>query len=180
MTACGGGGGGGGGGGHVLQVEIDSVILMGGGTRVPRIQEALLKAVNKYVHSVCVCVCVCVCACIIVCVCVCVCACIIVCVCVCVCACIIVCVCECVCERYLLSSLSAAGQTWVAVLTQTKQLLWEQSTRQPGRPSSSGSKSSSSRMPMSSQFQSVSTRAAILSSIHTLWPYFGYIMHTLF
>ncbi|CAI8027668.1 Hypoxia up-regulated protein 1 (Fragment) [Geodia barretti] len=31
----------------MTMVEMDSVILMGGGTRVPRFQEALLKAVNK-------------------------------------------------------------------------------------------------------------------------------------
>lgn len=31
----------------LLQGEIDSVVLMGGGTRVPRIQEALLSTVNK-------------------------------------------------------------------------------------------------------------------------------------
>ena len=31
---------------------MDSVILMGGGTRVPRFQEALLSAVNKYVNTV--------------------------------------------------------------------------------------------------------------------------------
>lgn len=30
-----------------LQDEIDSVILVGGGTRVPRVQELLLKTVDK-------------------------------------------------------------------------------------------------------------------------------------
>ena len=31
---------------------MDSVILMGGGTRVPRFQEALHKAVDKYVNTI--------------------------------------------------------------------------------------------------------------------------------
>lgn len=30
-----------------LQGEMDSIILMGGGTRVPRVQETLLSVVNK-------------------------------------------------------------------------------------------------------------------------------------
>ncbi len=30
-----------------VQDEIDSVILVGGGTRVPKVQENLLKVVNK-------------------------------------------------------------------------------------------------------------------------------------
>lgn len=31
----------------VFQDEIESVILVGGGTRVPKVQEILLKAVKK-------------------------------------------------------------------------------------------------------------------------------------
>lgn len=31
----------------VIQDEIDSVILVGGGTRVPKVQELLQKAVKK-------------------------------------------------------------------------------------------------------------------------------------
>lgn len=38
----------------VLQDEIEQVILVGGATRVPRVQEALLKATKKYVfHFLC-------------------------------------------------------------------------------------------------------------------------------
>ena len=31
----------------IVQDEIDSVIVIGGGTRVPKVQEALLEAVGK-------------------------------------------------------------------------------------------------------------------------------------
>ena len=35
----------------LLQGEIDSVVLVGGGTRVPRVQETLLSVVDKWVNS---------------------------------------------------------------------------------------------------------------------------------
>lgn len=35
-----------------VQDELEQVILVGGATRVPKVQEALLKAVRKYVLNV--------------------------------------------------------------------------------------------------------------------------------